>query len=64
MGLIDRPLAKMSLVQKAAYVAAAYALRRKKMPARLTDTYLDDPHVRSFGEPLPRKGKGANLQVV
>jgi hypothetical protein len=74
LGLIDRPLAEISTLRKAACVIEAYAaklpggllslatlpfrllaapFRRRR---RLTDTYLDDPHIQGIGQlPPPRE---------
>lgn len=54
IGLTTRPLARMSAVEKLALVAKAYARKAIALPIapfrepkKLTDTYLDDPAVRS-----------------
>ena len=60
MGLIDRPLSELSTASKAALVAEAYARKtgssalarlaslRPGGKRRLTETYLDDPAIRSM----------------
>jgi bacterioferritin (cytochrome b1) len=50
MGILRAPLKDTSLVTKLSAVGGAYAwkLRQKKSKRRLTDTYLDDPHVLDF----------------
>jgi bacterioferritin (cytochrome b1) len=52
LGLLDRPLAKMSAFEKTRLVAGAYAtkLRLPQRASRLTDTYLADPQL-AFHEP-------------
>jgi bacterioferritin (cytochrome b1) len=58
MGVLDRPLAQLSVAYKSALVAEAYArksgesarkaLRLPSFKKRLTDTYLEDPTVQAF----------------
>jgi hypothetical protein len=53
MGVLEKPLAEMSALSRAAAVAAAYGMSALSLPRRLlprrrlTDTYLRDPAIRS-----------------
>jgi bacterioferritin (cytochrome b1) len=69
IGVLDRPLTEVSRARRAALVAEAYAgkavggltslvsLPLRLLPwfrrKRVTDTYLDDPHVRGYQLPAP-----------
>ena len=80
MGLIDRPLAKIGKLKRAAMVTEAYAAKIPslllgivKAPfkwiaaplrdnARLTDSYLDDPHIVGFRDLTRPKKKLARAR--
>ena len=70
LGILDRPLAEISVVERARLVAEAYAGKAVEggkdtllaplrvlpffAPKKLTDTYLDDPAVRGYQHPNKR----------
>ncbi|MCC6810033.1 MAG: ferritin-like domain-containing protein [Deltaproteobacteria bacterium] len=76
LGLINRPLAEISLAEKAFAIVSAYgwkaakALLPAREPRRVTDTYLNDPIVQGFAngkaaEGLAKAAKSAaKLSVV
>ena len=66
MGLLDRPLAKMSRFEKARLVAGAYAakLRPAARMRRLTDTYLADPQLVSAAAGRTPEALGARAKLA